>query len=215
MAQIFPKWLNKLPLLLGIGAPVLILAATAFIWYYFSPKYTDVGYSPVQPVPYSHKLHAGDMRLSCFYCHAQAEVSKFATVPPTQVCMNCHRVVGVDKATLAPVRASAQNHRPIHWVRVHALPGYVYFDHSAHLKAGVGCSTCHGDVASMERIRQVEPLSMSWCLDCHRNPAPSLRSFDQLTNTTWTPPANQAEIGAKLVAERHIAPPVECSGCHR
>lgn len=215
MAQIFPKWLNKLPLVLGVGVPAFLILATAFVWYYFSPKYTDAGYSPVQPVPFSHKLHAGDMQISCYYCHAQVEVSKVATVPPTRVCMNCHRVVGADKPTLDPLRASAKNDRPMRWVQVDALPGFAYFDHSAHIKAGVGCSTCHGDVASMERIRQVEPLSMHWCLDCHRNPVMALRPYDQITNTTWTPPADQAKVGAKLMAERHIAPPVDCSGCHR
>lgn len=215
MAQIFPEKANRVPLVLLAAVLVGGGLLTFLVWYYFSPEYTDVGYQPVQPVPYSHKLHAGELGLDCRYCHAQVEVSRVASVPPTSVCMNCHRLVGQDKASLEPIRQSAATGRPMRWVRVHDLPGYAYFDHSRHIKAGVGCSTCHGDIAQMEVVHQVEPLSMGWCLQCHRDPAPYLRPDDEITNTAWVAPEDQRARAAVLIEERGIAPPTACTGCHR
>lgn len=214
MAQIFPEKANRVPLYLLAGVLVGGALVTLGVWYYFSPEYTDVGYRPEQPVPYSHALHAGELRLDCRYCHAGVEVSPVASVPPTEVCMNCHALVGRDLESLEPVRSSAAEGEPLRWVRVHDLPDYAFFDHSMHIRAGVGCSSCHGDVASMEVVTQVEPLSMAWCLDCHRDPGPHLRPFDQITNTAWTPPANQAELAARWIEERDIQPPEACSACH-
>jgi len=185
------------------------------VWYFFSPEFTDVGYQPVQPVPFSHALHAGEMSMDCRYCHATVERADVAMVPPTQTCMNCHQLVGRDKETLALVRDSAANGEPISWIRVHEVPDYAYFPHRSHISAGVGCSTCHGDIRSMERVRQVEPLSMGWCLDCHRSPEGALREPSEITNTVWVPPPDQAQRGARLREERMLAPPVDCSGCHR
>jgi hypothetical protein len=215
VAQIFPRWTNKTPLLALGAVAVGGLLVTAGVWYYFSPRYTDVGYMPRQPVPYSHKLHAGDLGIDCRYCHAMVERSAIAGVPPTQTCMNCHRIVGRDKETLAPIRDSAANGLPMRWIRVHDLPGFAYFDHSVHLAAGVGCSTCHGDVAQMDEVRQVEPLSMSWCLDCHRNPDPYLRPRNELTDTSWEPPANQIELARRIREQKGIAPSEDCGTCHR
>lgn len=215
MAQIFPKWTNKIPVYFIIAVVVFICMIVGFFWYYGSPKYTDVGYRPKQPVPYSHKLHAGDLGMDCRYCHSKVEVSAHANVPSTQTCMNCHTLIKTDSDKLLPVRESWATGEPIKWIRIHKLPDYAYFDHSAHLHAGIGCETCHGNIASMEVVEQKKPLSMSWCLDCHRNPGPYLRSQDELTKMNWTPPANQAEIAKKLIEEKQIAPPTECSGCHR
>lgn len=214
MAQIFPEKANRVPLYLVAGVLVGGALVALGVWYYFSPEYTDVGYRPEQPVPYSHALHAGELRLDCRYCHAGVEVSAVASVPPTEVCMNCHALVGRDLESLEPVRASAADGEPLRWVRVHDLPDYAFFDHSMHVRAGVGCSSCHGDVASMEVVTQVEPLSMAWCLECHRDPGPHLRPFDQITNTAWTPPANQDELAARWIEERDIQPPEACSACH-
>ena len=121
MAQIFPRSANRLPIVLALGAVVGPAAAVAGVWYYFSPRFTDVGYRPVQPVPYSHRLHAGELQLDCRYCHASVEVSAVANVPPTQACMNCHRLVGRDRPTLAPIRDSAASGKPMRWVRVHKV----------------------------------------------------------------------------------------------
>jgi hypothetical protein len=215
LAQIFPRWTNALPLYLAVVLPLAPGLASGFVWYYFSPEYTDVGYRPEQPVPYSHKLHVGELGLDCRYCHASVERSAVANIPPTQVCMNCHQVVKRDSELLAPILASAASHSPMHWIRVHDLPDYAYFDHSAHVLAGVGCASCHGPIHEMEVVMQVEPLSMGWCLDCHRNPDPYLRPLDQVTNMSWTPSADHAAVAARFREERGIAPPLECSGCHR
>jgi hypothetical protein len=186
-----------------------------FFWYYGSPKYTDVGYRPIQPVAYSHKLHAGDLGLDCRYCHSNVERSPVANVPPTQTCMNCHKLILPQSERLLKVRESWSTGQPIPWVRVHELPDYAYFNHSAHLNAGVGCANCHGNVAQMELVTQSQPLSMSWCLDCHRNPDMNLRPPDQVTNMTWTPPGDQLEFARRAIAEKHINPPTDCSGYHR
>lgn len=215
MAQIFPKWANQIPLRVLGGVAVAGFLAAGGVGYYFSPWYLDVGYMPRQPVPYSHKLHVGELGLDCRYCHAMVERSAVASVPPTQVCMNCHRIVGRDKATLELIRQSAQTGEPMRWVRVHKVPEYAYFDHSLHLRAGVGCSTCHGDIAQMEEVHQVEPLSMGWCLECHRNPDPYLRPREELTNTSWRPPPDQLELARQLRDAKGIAPSEDCSTCHR
>ncbi len=215
MPQIFPKSVNKVPLYILGGLVSVALLAPPIIWYYFSPEFTDVGYAPEQPVPYSHALHAGELEISCLYCHAQAERAAVASVPPTQVCMNCHQLVKRDSPQLAVIRDSIANNRPVEWVRVHEVPDYAFFDHSVHLRAGVGCSSCHGDIAQMEVVTLSEPLSMGWCLECHRDPASHIRPADQITNTSWKPPRNQAELAAEVIAERQIAPPEDCTACHR
>lgn len=204
-----------MPLLLLGGVAAAGVVTTGGVWYYFSPEFTDVGYRPLQPVPFSHQLHAGELGMDCRYCHVTVEVAAVASVPPTQTCMNCHRLVKADSPKLAPVRASASSKQPLAWVRVHKVPEYAYFDHSVHLRAGVGCSSCHGDVAAMEVVTQAEPLSMSWCLDCHRAPDAHLRPAEALTDTAWTPPPDQLAFAAEVKAERRLAPPEDCSACHR
>ncbi|MBN2412519.1 cytochrome c3 family protein [candidate division KSB1 bacterium] len=215
MAQIFPRWTNKTPRVILITAVTAFAAIVAFFWYFGSPKYTDAGYRPVQPVPYSHKLHAGDLELDCRYCHWAVEISESANVPSTQICMNCHSLILTESEKLMPLRESIGNNVPVQWIRVHMLPDYVYFDHGAHLNAGVGCVTCHGNVAEMEIVSQISPLSMSWCLECHRNPAPNLRPVDQITNMNWQPPEDQKSFAEQVLKEKNIYPPVACSGCHR
>jgi len=215
VAQIFPKWTNNIPIVLVVIVVFSVIGVVGFFWYYGSPKYTDVGYQPAQPIEYSHKVHAGDLAIDCRYCHTTVESSASANVPPTQTCMNCHTLVKPESEKVAPLLASWQNNKPIEWVRVHMLPDYAYFDHSAHITVGVGCISCHGNIAEMEKVTQMEPLSMSWCLDCHRNPAPHLRPVSEVTNMKWEAPANQLEFAAKVINEKNILPPVDCSGCHR
>jgi len=215
MAQILPPWINRLPLVAAVGGLVATVGAVGFVWYYFSPKFTDAGYRPVQPVPYSHKLHVGDLGLDCRYCHASVEVSPVANVPPTSACMNCHRLVKRDSPLLEPIRESASSGRPMRWVRVHKLPDYAYFEHRSHIAAGIGCVSCHGRIDEMDVVKQVQPLSMSWCLDCHRNPGPNRRPVSEVTNMKWAPPKDASALAAKLQQERPVHPPIECSGCHR
>jgi len=208
--QIFPRSLNKLPLLAAVGTIGALTAVVFVFWYYFSPKNLQVGYAPLQPVPYSHKLHAGQLGLDCRYCHANIERSAHAMIPPTQTCMGCHSIVKTESARLANVRASWDTGKAIEWVKVHKLPEHSFFDHSAHLSAGVGCVTCHGRIDEMETVRLDQPISMGWCLDCHRNPTPNLRPKDQVTNMDWRP--DQAPAGWQ---PPNVNPPKHCSGCHR
>ena len=191
------------------------MAVVGFFWYYGSPKYTDVGYRPDQPVPNSHKLHAGDLGMDCRYCHYDVEISPVANVPTTQVCMNCHKQILPESVKLLPVRESWSTGIPIQWARVHQTPDFAYFNHAAHLRVGVGCASCHGIISDMEVVAQAQPLSMGWCLECHRNPEMHIRPLSEITNMNWTPPQNQKEIAAKIINEKKIKPPVDCSGCHR
>jgi len=209
--QIFPRSLNYLPLVAAVGVAVLGGGITTGIWYYFSPKNTQVGYAPEQPIAYSHKLHAGELGIDCRYCHANIERSHEAMIPPTQACMGCHAIVKKDSPKLATLRASWASGGPVEWVRVHKVADYVYFDHSVHLAAGVGCVSCHGRIDQMEVVRQDQPLNMGWCLECHRDPGPHLRPKDQITNMTWTP----SDAEATEFAEATLRGPQHCSGCHR
>lgn len=215
MAQLFPEWTNKIPTIFLAFVVISIVFIVGFFWYFASPEYTDVGYRPEQPVPYSHKLHAGDLGMDCRYCHTSVEVSAKANVPPTQTCMNCHTLILNESEKLLPVRESWGTKMPIEWIRVHKIADYAYFNHNAHINVGVGCYSCHGNVAEMEKVIQVEPLSMGWCLDCHRNPNKYLRPIEEVTNMAWIPPENYLESVKIYIEDRNIAPPVDCSGCHR
>jgi hypothetical protein len=222
---LFPRWSNNvLPFVFFFVLGPLGTALVGGIWYYGTNKHTEVGYTPVQPVAYSHKLHAGDLGMDCRYCHYSVEKSSFAAVPPTQVCMNCHAKVRTDSAKLLPVRESYASGLPLAWVKVHNLPDYVYFNHSAHLAGGVACVSCHGRVDQMIQVSQVQPLSMSWCLECHRNPGPSLRDPSQVTvmdpalSAVASSTVLAASSGGPAGAVSHtqaVNPPLHCSGCHR
>jgi len=212
---IFPRWLDDLrPLVLSavVLGPLYVLV---LLYYGGSPKTTDVGYEPVQPVPYSHKLHAGELGIDCRYCHNTVERTAHAMVPPTATCMNCHTNIYPDSPKLIPVRESYATGMPVRWIRVHDLPDYVYFNHSAHVRRGVGCVECHDRVDKMEVVYQAQELSMGWCLDCHRDPDSHLRPVDQVTNMAWEPAEDRRELGARLREQYAIHPSEDCSTCHR
>lgn len=214
MAQIFPKWANEVPRHIVLGLVIFLTASVAGVWYYFSPEYTDVGYAPEQPVPYSHKFHVSELGLDCQYCHTNVFDSKHANVPATETCMNCHSQIDSQKPEeIQKIRDSYQNDEPIEWVRVHNLPDYAYFNHAAHVNVGVGCESCHGRVDRMEVVFQKEPLSMSWCLDCHRSPEQHLRPVQEVTTMGYEP-EDQQKLGQELVAKRNIRPPTDCQSCH-
>jgi hypothetical protein len=215
LAQIFSSRANHVPLYLAAAVAVLGGVATAGVWYFFSPKFTDVGYQPKQPVDYSHELHAGQLAIDCRYCHAQVEVSAVASVPPTQVCMNCHQLVKRDSPLLSALRQSVATNQPVPWVRIHNVPDYAYFDHSVHVGAGVGCASCHGRIDQMAHVSQTEPLSMGWCLECHRHPDNFLRPRDQITNMAWKPAKDHVAFAAQVKEELRLEPPEDCSACHR
>ncbi|MFH2008041.1 MAG: cytochrome c3 family protein [bacterium] len=210
MAQIFPRWTNYIPHAVGGGLPVLGLVIIGAVAYWFSPRFTDVGYQPRQPLKFSHRQHAGKLGLDCRFCHNTVERSGYSAVPPTETCMTCHRHVLKNDPRTAKLRASYATRRPIQWVRVHMLPDYAFFNHRVHLAAGVGCQSCHGRIDRMEVVSQAEPLSMGWCLDCHRRPGPHLRPVQEVTNMRWS-----GRPGQDSTIQRTLAPPLHCSGCHR
>lgn len=214
---VFPRWANKTRVLAGAALGITPLYLIGLVWYGASPKTTDVGYQPVQPIPYSHALHAGQLGIDCRYCHNTVEQAGYAAIPDTATCMNCHSMVRTTSPALAPLREAHETGKPIEWVKVHDLPDYVYFNHSAHVARGVGCVSCHGRVDQMVEVYQHEPLSMAWCLDCHRNPNAHLRPASEATNMNWEPPNGQSreDFGAALREANNINPPTDCSTCHR
>ncbi len=218
MSNIFPKSANKLPLQIVIFLFVFGGIATAAVTYYMTPSYTRVGYAPVQPVPFSHAIHAGQLGLDCRYCHVGVDKGPASTVPAAQTCMNCHNQIKVDSPLLAVVRESYETGEPVPWVKIHQVPDYAYFNHAAHVTRGVSCVECHGRVDEMDTVEHAKPLSMGFCLDCHRNPEKAVRPLDKVTDLSWEHPKGeqgQLEDGAKFVHDWNIKPPQSCSGCHR
>jgi hypothetical protein len=213
---IFPAWTNRIRWAI-LGAAVVVPPYVVLVVAYgASPNATDVGYQPVQPVPYSHALHAGELGMDCRYCHTTVEHAAHAALPTTKMCLNCHTKIFGESEKLAKVRESYATGMPVEWVRVHDLPDYAYFDHSAHVRRGVGCVTCHGRIDKMEVVYQAEPLSMGWCLECHRAPEQYLRPVEEVTNMTYAPPGgDQLLLGRMLREKYNINPPTDCSACHR
>ena len=212
----FPRWTNHFKLIIPAGAVGGVLFAATFIFFGFSPKTVASGYQPKQPVPFSHALHAGELGMDCRYCHNTVEVASHAAIPPTATCMNCHSRIHTESAKLALVRESYETGKPVEWVRVHDLPDYAYFNHAAHVRRGVSCVSCHGRIDQMEVVKQQEPLSMGWCLDCHRNHEPHIRPLDQVTNLGWTPPEGDDSWKDQLfIPADELHPQESCSTCHR
>jgi hypothetical protein len=216
MSQIFHHSTNTLSKLSIFGA--LFLAAGT-LWLILeinrSPYVTQAGVAREQPVPFSHAHHVAGMGIDCRYCHASVETSATAGIPPTKTCMNCHSQIWSDSPTLEPVRESFRTEKSIEWVKVHDLPDFVYFNHSAHVNQGVGCTTCHGRVDRMPLMWQESSLTMEWCLDCHRQPERYLRPREQVFNAAYEPPGDQLALGRALVKEYSIHTRTSCSTCHR
>ena len=219
MSQIFPRVTNTYSRLsiLGLGVFVAFLGSVVFMinW---SGYVTGQGLTRDQPVQFSHAHHVGAMGIDCRYCHTTVEESAFANIPPTKTCMNCHSQIWSNAPILEPVRASFRENRPLEWWRVHDLPDFVYFNHSIHVAKGVGCATCHGQVDKMPLMYQESNLTMSWCLNCHRNPAKFVRPKDQVFNMAYERPSDDPGLGDRLVKEYKIAGVEQltsCSTCHR
>ncbi|MBI4788462.1 MAG: cytochrome c3 family protein [Chloroflexi bacterium] len=216
MPQVFHRSANTFSRLSIFGAVFILAALVLAMGIFVRSSYaTGVGNPVNQPVPFSHKQHVADDGLDCRYCHISVETSAFAGIPPTKTCMNCHAQIWADSPALAPVRDSYATGRPLVWNRVHALPDYVYFDHSIHVAKGVGCAACHGPIEQMALTAKAETLQMEWCLNCHRDPAAYLRPRDQVFNITYQPPANQRALGEKLMKEYNVQIKTDCTVCHR
>lgn len=160
------------------------------------------GYSPEQPIAFSHKLHAGDNQVPCLYCHYAARSSRHAGIPSSSVCMNCHTILEKQTPALQRVREAAHlGKSTVQWVKVHNLPDYVYFNHSRHVLSGVQCQSCHGAVETMERIVQAKPLTMGWCLECHRERA-------------GIPVSSLQRAALRLSETPKPATGLDCASCH-
>jgi Cytochrome c7 and related cytochrome c/Class III cytochrome C family len=216
MAKLFPRSVNKLPVQITLYLCVVAGIATAGATYYMTPKYTRVGYAPIQPVPFSHAKHAGELGIDCRYCHSKIETAA-ASVPTAQTCMNCHNQIKATSPALEAVRTSYQTGQAIPWVHVHVLPSFVYFDHSIHVNRGISCVECHGKVNEMDVVTQVKPMSMGFCLDCHRAPEGHVREKADIYNldSPTLAAAQGIEAGRAFVHDWNIKPPQSCSGCHR
>ena len=216
MAQVFRRSANAVAkgslligafLAAGAGWAVFSLAKSGYV--------TRQGLVLEQPVPFSHDHHVGQIGIDCRYCHTAVETTAAAGIPPTATCMNCHNQLWTNAQLLEPIRASFKDNVPIEWNRVNDLPDFVYFNHSIHVAKGVACTTCHGPVDKMPLMYQGQPLTMKWCLDCHRDPVKNLRPREEVTNVNWQPPADLAAQQA-IWAEMHkVQSKVSCSTCHR
>jgi len=213
MPALFPPWSNtilKLAVALALGT---VVTATAAPMVFVRTPYATQQLEPrTQPVQFDHRHHTRDDGIDCAYCHFEAKRSRYAGIPPTELCMGCHGQVWNDSPFLKPVRTSYFTKTPIAWQRVHALPDFVHFEHSAHVNKGVGCVTCHGRVDLMAQVYQVAPLTMQFCIDCHRAPDAHLRPLDRITDMTWQP-ESPAE-GTSLRRALHAEPSTNCSTCH-
>ncbi len=216
MAQIFSRHANSYAK--GGILAVILLAGAAFGTADRLSRSTYMTRADTfrdQPVQFSHQHHVGGIGIDCRYCHTSVETTERAGIPPTKTCMNCHSQIWITSQYLEPVRESFRTDRPLRWTKVHDLPDYVYFNHSVHIKKGVGCSTCHGRVDRMPLVYQKASLQMGWCLDCHRNPEKYVRPREAVFQMDYEPPPSQAELGAQLVKAYDIRSLTNCSTCHR
>ncbi len=216
MSQIFHRSANTISRVSIFGA---VFVVAGLLWLFDevnrSPWVTQARVAREQPIQFSHERHVAGNGLDCRYCHTSVEESSFAGIPPTKTCMNCHSQIFSASPYLEPVRQSFRTDRSIAWTRVHDLPDFVYFNHSIHVKRGMGCTTCHGQVDRMPLMWQEKSLQMEWCIDCHRSPERYVRPREAVFSVEYQPPANQLELGERLVAEYRIQKLTSCSTCHR
>lgn len=219
MAQIFHKSTNiisRFSILVGLVTAASAIGTVMLVER--SPYRTRQGVTIKQPVPFSHDHHTEGLGIDCRYCHFTVERAAFASIPPTELCMNCHKEIWKDSPMLEPIRASFRTNEPIRWNRVHDLPDFVYFDHSVHVAKGVGCETCHGPVNEMPLVYRSQTLQMDWCLECHRNPEKFVRPPSEVVNMHWERPKDDPHYGLNLVEEAGIEGEqrlTSCSTCHR
>ena len=201
-------------LLIFLFALILLLLLVLLYLFSRSPLRQELGHFPLQTIPFSHKHHVGSLGIDCRYCHNQVDTSRFAGMPDTQTCMSCHSQLWTESEMLAPLRESFAEGRPLTWQRVHDMPDYVYFSHRAHVNNGVACETCHGRVDRMPLIKQSKPMTMRWCLDCHREPEPNLRSPG---NATVMGAGEGITADSDLLELYHIDVQglTDCVVCHR
>lgn len=216
MPQVFSRATNVIAKA-SVPAAGLLLVAIVLIGSNITPYTHRVGVAIDQPAPFSHKHHFEDLGIDCRYCHTTVETGPFAGIPPTETCYTCHSQIWTNSPLLAVVRNSYETGQPIEWNRVTDTPGFVYFDHSIHISRGVSCYTCHGAVNEMNLTAKGKALLMSWCLDCHRNPAPNLRPKEELVNPNYVPPPDHEQKALAMVKQLGINTEqiTDCWVCHR
>jgi hypothetical protein len=170
---------------LKVRLPVIafvVLAVFAITYYASYAERNSIGYTPDQPVKFSHKLHAGSMQIDCKYCHSSADKSRSAGVPSVDVCMNCHSLARKDKPEIIKLTGYFEKNIPLEWKRVHKVPQFVYFNHSSHVNKKIDCINCHGDVKQMEVVGQTNSFTMGACLTCHRTPETRISNYEEIKN---------------------------------
>jgi hypothetical protein len=216
MPQTFHRSTNTLSKVSIFGALFLVVGSLFAIAEINRSGYvTQAGVAREQPVPFSHQHHVGAWASTAATATPRSRRRRPAGIPPTKTCMNCHAQIWNQSPTLEPVRASFRSGQSIEWTRVHDLPDFAYFNHSAHVSKGVGCTTCHGPVDRMPLMWQYSSLQMEWCLDCHRAPERYVRPKEEVFSVSWQPPADQIEQGRALVKAYGIQTATSCSACHR
>lgn len=206
-----PRLRTTLVVVIALG-----IACIGGLWVWVrTPFVTGEGWPTDQPVFFDHRHHVQDDGIDCLYCHSTAERSATAGIPSTALCMGCHNQIWPDGITLETVRRSWASGRPIPWNRVHDLPDYVYFNHAIHLDKGVGCVNCHGRVDQMPRVYQAEPMTMGWCLDCHREPEVHLRPREFITDMDWPTENEDPRLAARLADLYDVESQTHCTTCHR
>jgi hypothetical protein len=217
VAPLFPAWSNSVFRCAIALAFAGVVGVPAFLMVWVRTPYMTGRDDPImQPIKFDHRHHVRDDGIDCLYCHGAAARSAYAGIPATSVCMGCHGQVWTSSPELTRLRESWFKGEPIEWTRVNGLPRHVFFNHSIHLAKGVGCVTCHGRVDLMGQVYQAEPLTMGWCLHCHRHPTEQLRPPDKVTDMEWTPaPRTALEVGQEVAARLHVQPPTDCTACHR
>ncbi|MGI8547234.1 MAG: cytochrome c3 family protein [Gemmatimonadaceae bacterium] len=216
MANLFPQWVTPAARATLVSAMLLVVAIpAAFIGWVRTPRARGEHLMIAQPVPFDHRIHAFALRIDCRFCHTGVERSAWAGVPSTQQCVPCHSNVWLSSREFAPVRLSLATGRPIPWARVTQLPDFVYFNHAIHVRKGVGCETCHGRVDRMGVVQQVVPLTMSWCVDCHRDPVPAIRPLDAVATMGWHRSDAPGTSGTVLAARYNVHRLTNCTTCHR
>jgi len=218
LPQVFHRSTNTIARVSIFGALIVVGAAGYGLALVNRSSYvTQAGIAHEQPVQFSHRHHNGELGIDCRYCHTGVETGARAGIPPTQTCMNCHKLIWADSPTLEPVRASFRTDVSIPWIKVHDLPDFVYFNHSIHVAKGVGCETCHGRIDRMNLTWQQNSLQMEWCLDCHRHPERYVRPKEEVFTMGWQPPppSDQLALGRELVKANDVHPRTDCDTCHR
>lgn len=219
MSQIFPRRANAAArsTLAGVVGLVLLVGWLVFTLMRSSWA-TKQGEYVEQPIQFSHAHHVGGIGIDCRYCHTSVEKSSTAGIPPTKTCMNCHTQIWANAKILEPVRASYRTGQPLNWIKVYDLPNFVYFNHQIHIRQGVGCNVCHGQIDKMPLTYQASSLLMEFCLDCHRAPEKYLRPRSEVFNMNYKVPENQLELGLQLKKEYGVSSAthmISCSVCHR